>query len=158
MMLTRRTFLHSGIAMAALATSGCSKAAKSGFEFQLSDAEWRKKLGPAAYAVMRQEDTERPNSSPLNKEKRVGTYHCKGCNLPLYPSRTKYESGTGWPSFWAPLPNAIRTKKDPGWLGPRIECHCRRCGSHMGHVFDDGPKPTGKRYCMNGIAMVFVPG
>ena len=113
MTMTRRMMLRSGLALAALATSGCSRAAKGKFEYVLSDAEWRKKLSPAAYAVMRQEDTERAGSSPLNKEKRVGTYHCKGCNLPLYPSRTKYESGTGWPSFWAPcrmrsVPKRIR--------------------------------------------------
>jgi peptide-methionine (R)-S-oxide reductase len=108
--------------------------------------------------VLRHEATETPYTSPLNNEHRTGIFSCKGCALPLYSSKTKFESGTGWPSFWAPLPNAVKTRND-GSLGmTRTEVHCGRCGGHLGHVFDDGPKPTGLRYCMNGAAMNFTPG
>jgi peptide-methionine (R)-S-oxide reductase len=134
-----------------------SQAAEGKFEIMLSDAEWRRRLTPQQYAVLRKEDTERPGSSPLNKEKRKGTYVCAGCGLPLFSSATKYESGTGWPSFWKPLPNAIGTREDNKLFFTRTEVHCRRCGGHIGHVFDDGPKPTGLRYCMNGVAMKFRP-
>jgi peptide-methionine (R)-S-oxide reductase len=127
------------------------------FELQLSDAEWKKRLTPQQYSVLREESTERPNSSPLNKEKRRGTYVCAGCELPVYSSATKFESGTGWPSFYAPIRGAIGTKEDNGLFMKRTEVHCRRCGGHLGHVFDDGPKPTGLRYCMNGVAMKFRP-
>ncbi|MDW4550416.1 peptide-methionine (R)-S-oxide reductase MsrB [Defluviimonas sp. D31] len=129
--------------------------AAEGFEITRSEAEWRKLLTPAQYRVLREEATERAYTSPLNDEKRAGTYYCAGCDLPLYSSETKYDSGTGWPSFWEPLPDAVGTKPDWGLLGRRTEVHCRRCGGHLGHVFDDGPKPTGKRYCMNGLALVF---
>ncbi len=122
----------------------------------LSDAEWKKRLSPEAYAVLRQESTERPYSSPLNNEHRAGLFGCAGCKLPLFSSKTKFDSGTGWPSFWAPLPNAVQTKSDTLIGEARTEVHCRRCGGHLGHVFDDGPKPTGKRYCMNGVAMIFA--
>jgi peptide-methionine (R)-S-oxide reductase len=126
------------------------------FEVTKTEQEWRAILSPAAYAVLREEDTERAGSSPLNNEHRKGTFHCAGCDLPLYASDTKFDSGTGWPSFYDPLPDAVRTKADWGILGKRTEVHCRRCGGHLGHVFGDGPPPTGKRYCMNGVAMRFV--
>jgi len=128
------------------------------FEYQLTDAAWRKKLSPDAYAVLRQEATERPYTSPLLKEKRAGSFDCRGCALPLFSSKTKYESNTGWPSFWQPLPNGVGTAEDNSIpMMTRTEVHCRRCGGHLGHVFDDGPKPTGLRYCMNGVAMTFAP-
>ncbi|WP_432768706.1 MAG: peptide-methionine (R)-S-oxide reductase MsrB [Sphingopyxis sp.] len=125
--------------------------------WQLSDADWKKRLTAMQYSVLREAATERPYSSPLDKEKRTGTFLCAGCALPLYASKTKYDSRTGWPSFWAPLPNAIATATDYDLGYPRTEVHCRRCGGHLGHVFNDGPKPTGKRYCMNGAAMTFRP-
>jgi len=157
----RRTFLAmAGTGAAAFALFGCRQAtaAPEHFEVTLTDAQWKAKLSPAAYQVLRHENTERPFSSPLNDEHRAGIFSCAGCALPLFSSKTKFDSGTGWPSFWAPLPNAVRTRDD-GSLGmSRIEVHCRRCGGHLGHVFDDGPKPTGKRYCMNGLAMTFKGG
>jgi peptide-methionine (R)-S-oxide reductase len=125
------------------------------FEVTLTEAEWRARLTDQQFAVLREEDTESAGSSPLDHEKRKGVFHCAGCDLPLYSSDTKYDSGTGWPSFYAPLANAVGTKDDSGLFGSRTEVHCRRCGGHLGHVFDDGPEPTGKRYCMNGVAMVF---
>lgn len=127
------------------------------FKFTLTEAEWRARLSDTAYEVLREEATERPHTSLLNLEKRPGTYHCAGCDLPAFSSRTKYDSGTGWPSFWDPLPDAIRTREDGGFFGARTEVHCRRCGGHFGHVFDDGPDPTGLRYCMNGAALAFRP-
>ena len=119
--------------------------------------EWRKLLTPAQFSVLRQEGTEPPFTSPLNNEKRKGRFVCAGCDLPLFESRTKYDSGTGWPSFWQPIPGAVETKTDFKIGYPRDEYHCARCGGHQGHVFDDGPKPTGLRYCNNGIALKFVP-
>ena len=124
---------------------------------KLSDAEWKQRLPEASYEVLRHEDTERPGSSPLLKEKRKGVFACAGCDLPLFASETKYESGTGWPSFWKPLDNAIGETKDTTFGMTRTEVHCRRCGGHMGHVFDDGPKPTGLRYCIDGFGLVFHP-
>jgi peptide-methionine (R)-S-oxide reductase len=138
--------------------TACNRAdAKGKFEFELTDAEWKKRLSPAAYQTLRHEDTERPGSSLLVGEHRKGLFFCAGCALPLFSSMTKFESGTGWPSFWQPLPNAVATKSDFLIGDTRTEVHCRRCGGHLGHVFDDGPKPTGKRYCMNGVALTFKP-
>ena len=127
------------------------------FEVTLTEAEWRARLSDLAYRVLREEATERPHTSPLNGEKRKGTYHCAGCDLAAFSSDTKYDSGTGWPSFWKPLPNAIATREDGGIFGARTEVHCRRCGGHFGHVFNDGPEPTGLRYCMNGVSLSFRP-
>ena len=123
----------------------------------LSDSEWKKRLGADAHRVLRQEGTEAAGTSVLNSEKRAGTYHCAGCELPLFAHTTKYESGTGWPSFHTPLPDALGTKTDFKMLLPRTEYHCARCGGHQGHVFSDGPKPSGKRYCNNGVALRFAP-
>jgi peptide-methionine (R)-S-oxide reductase len=127
------------------------------FEITKTDEEWKRILTPDQYAVLRKHGTERAWSSPLNNEHRKGTFLCAGCALPLYPSKTKFDSGTGWPSFWAPLEGAIETSVDRSLPEVRTEVHCRRCGGHIGHVFDDGPPPTGKRYCMNGVAMTFSP-
>ena len=127
------------------------------FEIEKTDAEWRAQLTPQQYEILRQQGTERPGSSPLLKEHRKGIFACAGCDLPLFASETKFESGTGWPSFWQPLPNAIGTTVDKSLLMTRTEVHCRRCGGHLGHVFDDGPKPTGLRYCMNGVSLKFSP-
>ena len=155
MELTRRSLLI-GSAALGFAAIACGRAdAAENFAFKLTDAQWRKRLSPAAYRTLRHEDTERPGSSQLNKEKRKGVYACAGCALPVFASTTKFESGTGWPSFWQPLRGAVGTKIDGALGNSRVEVRCRRCGGHLGHVFDDGPKPTGKRYCMNGVAMTF---
>jgi peptide-methionine (R)-S-oxide reductase len=127
------------------------------FEITRTDAEWQKLLTPEQYRVLRQHGTERAGTSPLDHEKRHGQFHCAACDLPLFASQTKFDSGTGWPSFFRPLPNAIATSVDKSFFSTRTEVHCRRCGGHLGHVFDDGPQPTGLRYCMNGVAMKFVP-
>jgi peptide-methionine (R)-S-oxide reductase len=138
--------------MSANATSPTGK-----FEVEKTDAEWRRILTPDQYAVLRQSGTERPDSSPLVEEHRKGTFFCAGCDLALFSSATKFESGTGWPSFWQPLPNAVIESVDNSLFTPRTAVSCRRCGGHLGHVFDDGPKPTGLRYCMNGVALKFKP-
>ena len=134
-----------------------ASAAEKKFEVEKTDAEWRAQLTPQQYEILRKHGTERPGSSPLLKEKRKGIFACAGCDLPLFSSETKYESGTGWPSFYQPLENALGRTEDRTMGMLRIEVHCRRCGGHMGHVFDDGPKPTGLRYCIDGFGMVFHP-
>lgn len=152
--MQRRTFIL-GSAATLLAARG--HAGNGGFEVTRTEAEWRAMLSDAEYQVMREEATEWAGSSPLDKEAREGLYHCKGCDLPLYASAAKYDSGTGWPSFWESLLDAIGTKPDRKLFVTRTEVHCRRCGSHLGHIFDDGPQPTGKRHCLNGISLVFKP-
>ena len=122
-----------------------------------TDDDWRKVLSPEQYRVLRKHGTERAGTSPLNAEKRKGTFVCAGCGQPVYRSDTKFESGTGWPSFWAPIDGGIETSSDRSWFMTRTEVHCARCQGHLGHVFEDGPKPTGLRYCMNGAAMKFEP-
>ncbi len=163
-MLTRRTLLGTvatgGVLAAiagAVALRGSTAASNGKFEVTKSEEEWRRILTPQQFYVLREHGTERAGSSPLDHEKRKGTYHCAGCDLPLYSSATKYDSRTGWPSFWKPLPNAIGTSVDNTLFSTRTEVHCRRCGGHIGHVFEDGPAPTGLRYCMNGVAMIFKP-
>ena len=159
-MLTRR-FLLTGMA-AGLAAAGslwraaASRAAET-FEVTHTDAEWRKILTPDQFAVLRESATERPWTSPLLNEHRKGVFACAGCGRDLYSSDTKFESGTGWPSFWAPLDKAVGTTEDRSFGMTRTAVHCSRCGGHLGHVFDDGPQPTGLRYCMNGVAMTFKP-
>ena len=159
--MTRKQVLKSvGLSLAALGLgAGWGKAAETmeKFEVTKTDAEWKALLTPAAYGVLRHEDTERPGTSALLNEHRKGVFNCAGCDLALYDSETKFESGTGWPSFFDHLPNAINTKDDTSLFSDRTEVHCRRCGGHLGHVFDDGPKPTGLRYCMNGVALKFAP-
>ena len=162
--VSRRSFVAlATVAVAAVPAARVLSGARQGprpperFAVDLTEAQWRAKLSPAAFEVLRHEGTERAFTSPLNDEHRRGTFACAGCALPLFSSTTKFDSHTGWPSFWAPLSNAVRTRDD-GSLGMvRTEVHCRRCGGHLGHVFDDGPKPTGLRYCMNGVAMTFAP-
>jgi peptide-methionine (R)-S-oxide reductase len=164
-MISRRGFLGGTAVAALLAMAGlrlrggfADADAAETFEVTKTDAEWRKILSPEAYDVLRREGTERPFTSPLNEEHRKGTFACAGCDLPLFSSETKFDSGTGWPSFYRPLPNAVGTSSDNSFLMSRTEVHCRRCGGHLGHVFEDGPAPTGLRYCMNGVAMTFVEG
>jgi peptide-methionine (R)-S-oxide reductase len=158
---SRRRLLAGGAAAIGLAAvaggRGSAPRAATAFEVTLSEAEWRQRLGPEAYAVLREAATERPFTSPLLDEHREGTFACVGCALPLFSSATKFESGTGWPSFWQPLDNAVATDVDSSFGMTRTEVHCRRCGGHLGHVFEDGPPPTGLRYCMNGLALAFVP-
>jgi peptide-methionine (R)-S-oxide reductase len=162
MIVGRRALLGAGAAGLAggsvLLLAGRGSPARAGkFEVQYSDAEWKRRLTPEQYAVLRRSKTERAGSSPLDREKRRGLFACAGCGLPLFSSAAKFDSGTGWPSFWKPLPNAVRTSEDNTLFMKRTEVHCRRCGGHIGHVFDDGPRPTGLRYCMNGTALRFRP-
>ncbi|MFV2052553.1 peptide-methionine (R)-S-oxide reductase MsrB [Aliiroseovarius sp. YM-037] len=137
---------------------GALSAGDGNFEVTRTASEWRAMLTEAQYRVMREEGTERAGSSPLDKVYSDGTYLCRGCNLPIYSSAAKYDSGTGWPSFYESLPNAVRTKEDRKLFSVRTEVHCRRCGSHLGHIFDDGPAPTGKRHCLNGVSLIFQAG
>ena len=138
---------------------GVAEAASSegDFEFSLTEAEWRERLTPEQFAVLRDHGTERAFTSPLNDEERVGLYHCAGCDLAIYDSATKFDSGTGWPSFWAAIDGSVGTSRDFKLFIPRTEVHCARCGGHQGHIFSDGPAPTGERHCINGIAMTFRP-
>ena len=161
--MTRRKFLGS-TALASVAglfalsrLNGAEAETAETFEVTKTDAEWKAELSPEAYQVLRHEGTERPFTSPLNDEHRHGIFDCAGCALPLFSSATKFDSGTGWPSFYQPLENAVATRKDTSFFMTRTEVHCRRCGGHLGHVFNDGPPPTGLRYCMNGVALTFRP-
>jgi len=162
-MINRRALLAAGASLPALAVSVRVGRAQTMTTTEtvdyrkLSDMDWRQRLTASQYMVLRQEGTERPGSSPLNKEKRKGTFVCAACDLPLFSSDTKFESGTGWPSFYQPLVNAVETKTDRSLFMTRTEVHCSRCLGHLGHVFDDGPPPTGLRYCMNGVALKFIP-
>ena len=164
-MIDRRTLLLAGAALGALAAGGkygeaetMTTTTEQAIDWgKLSDAEWRKRLTAQQYEVLRKHGTERAGTSPLNHEKRKGTFECAGCQLALFSSDTKFESGTGWPSFYQPLPGAVETKTYRSFFMARTEVHCRRCLGHLGHVFDDGPPPTGLRYCMNGVALKFVP-
>ena len=153
----REALAAAGLGLVGLALAGRSGTASAKFAVTHTPAEWRKKLGNARYAALREGGTERAGSSPLLNEHRRGTFTCAGCGLPLFASSTKFESGTGWPSFYRPLPNAIVTRTDSKFGMSRTEVLCRRCGGHLGHVFDDGPKPTGLRYCMNGLSLRFKP-
>ena len=153
--MNRRDALLGTTAFALFGSLSGTGAIAAEFEITRSEAEWRAMLTPLQYEVMRQEGTERAGSSPLDKNYKAGTYHCRGCDLALYSSKHKFDSGTGWPSFWQSLPGAVGTKPDNKLFQTRTEVHCRRCGSHLGHVFNDGPQPTGKRHCLNGVSLVF---
>lgn len=153
--MTRRAFL---LMTGAAVLTGPLQAATCDFEICRSEAEWRDRLSRNEYLVLREEETERAYTSSLNNETRAGTYRCRGCDLPLYSSAAKFDSGTGWPSFYESLSNAVGTKEDRNFIFQvRTEVHCRRCGSHLGHIFDDGPAPTGKRHCLNGLSLTFDP-
>lgn len=164
--MKKRYFLQAGAAMVGAAwlsryfagRSQVMATAKNEFEITKTDEVWRKILTPEQFRVLRKHGTERSGTSRLDKQYAKGNYTCAACNLPLFTSKTKFNSGTGWPSFYAPIQGAIATTVDKSFLMTRVEVHCRRCGGHLGHVFDDGPTPTGKRYCMNGVAMKFLEG
>ena len=161
-MYSRRDFTKVGITLAgALAAANwpvaAADTAAERFEIMKTDDEWKKVLTPEQFNVLRKHGTERAGTSPLDKVYDPGVYNCAACDLPVYTSETKFDSGTGWPSFYKPIDNAIGTSIDKSFFSTRTEVHCRRCGGHLGHVFEDGPKPTGLRYCMNGVAMTFVP-
>jgi peptide-methionine (R)-S-oxide reductase len=153
---TRRSLVRAAASLTVLASLGIGARADEAFEVAHTDEEWRKLLTPNQFAILREEATERPFTSPLNREHRKGVFHCAGCDQPLFASDVKFDSGTGWPSFWQPLPNAVGTTDDLSFGTQRTAVHCRRCGGHLGHVFEDGPKPTGLRYCINGLALTFV--
>ncbi|MCF8152021.1 MAG: peptide-methionine (R)-S-oxide reductase MsrB [Burkholderiaceae bacterium] len=154
--MNRRNWIFSVSGLMAVALPFAATGAKSGFPLNKTRQEWKRLLAPAAYRVLFEEGTEAPGSSPLNAEKRAGTFVCAACEQALFDSAHKYESGTGWPSFWQPLAGAVGTSTDFKLILPRTEYHCSRCGGHQGHIFDDGPQPTGKRYCNNGVALKFV--
>ena len=166
----RRSFLKRGLGLALFAGAGYGVAALSGkgetiaaestgkaFEIMKTEQEWRELLSPAQFSILRKHSTERPGSSELLHEKRAGIFHCAGCDLAVYDSKTKYESGTGWPSFYEALENAVGTQEDNSLFMKRTEVHCRRCGGHFGHIFNDGPQPTGMRHCINGLSLTFKP-
>ena len=155
-MMTRRTFSTAAASLLAVRPTLAAGTTET-FEVTKTDAEWAKLLTPAQYNVLRKHGTEYAGSSPLDKTFAPGTYACAGCDLPVYTSETKFDSGTGWPSFYQPIDNSVRTSVDKSLFSTRTEVHCRRCGGHLGHVFNDGPKPTGLRYCMNGVALKFIP-
>ena len=162
MSFSRRALIGGALALGTLGLVRSGRGAAPGkgkrFEVEKTDAEWKALLSPAAYDVLRKEGTERAGTSPLDKQHGAGIFHCAGCGQPLFDAGTKFNSGTGWPSFWAPLDNAVETVTDRSFFMSRTEVHCRRCGGHLGHVFEDGPKPTGLRYCMNGVSLEFQPG